>query len=232
MKSLRILGVGSVLLAASAFAFQGTILKFAFKKGDISKLKIVGSLQMMGADVNVTIVQQQKVLEVAEDGTATLESSTLSGTAVFGGQEMEIPAGNPIVLVMESNGKTKEIRGEDVSASSYRVEALQSFLLPKEPVKVGSKWVREEKANADTGAVALKAEYEILAEETIGKYETFKIRYKNSETEGAEPASMEGTIWISKADAQLIRGESTWVNVPMAAAPAPVSGKFTLTRED
>ncbi|MEY4881776.1 MAG: hypothetical protein RLZ87_1205, partial [Armatimonadota bacterium] len=53
----------------------------------------------------------------------------------------------------------------------------------------------------------------------------------NIETEGNEPAAIEGTVWVSKADCSIVKGTAKWMNVPMAGAPMPINGEFTLTRE-
>jgi hypothetical protein len=232
MKTLRIAGLSILCIAAAAFAADGIVLKMGYKKGDIFKTRTKGNLEIMGQPVDVTLVNQEKVVEVAEDGTVTLESSMVEGKAIFGGQEMDLPAGTVTTMVLAANGSVKDIRGDEISADIYRLSNLSSFNIPTEAVKVGSKWKNELKADTGKGFGAVSSSYEIVGEEKIGKYDCFKVMYKSAETEGGSPASMEGTIYVNKADATLIKGESKWANVPMSGAPAPITGTFTTVRED
>lgn len=230
MKAIKFASAATLLLAATAFAIDGTVLKNVFKKGDVSKMRIKGKLSIQGMEVEVTMVNQSKVVEIAEDGTATLEDGMIEGKVNFGGQEMDIPASPTTRVVMKPNGEIKEIRGDNVDGGVYRVQNLMSFVPPTEGVKVGSKWVRNVAADTNTGAEAMKGEYEITGEEKIGETEVFAITFKHTETAGSEPASMAGTFWISKADASLVKGTSKWVNVPMPGAPQAISGDFTFEK--
>ncbi|HLO97820.1 MAG TPA: hypothetical protein VK171_04420 [Fimbriimonas sp.] len=230
MKAIKIASAATLLLAATAFATDGTVLKPVFKKDAVSKMRIKGKLSIQGMEVEVTMVNQSKVVEIAEDGTATLEDGMLEGKVNFGGQEMDIPASPTTKIVMKPNGEIKEIRGDNVDGGVYRVQNLMGFVPPTEGVKVGSKWVRNVPADTNTGAEAMKGEYEITGEEKIGDTDVFVINFKNSETAGSDPASMSGTFWISKADASLVKGTTKWLNVPMPGAPQAISGDFTFEK--
>ncbi len=230
MKALKIGGIAILLAAATAYAIDGVVLKYAFKKDSVTKTRIKGSLEIQGMEVTIDMVNQTKVKEVADDGTATLEDGLLEGKASVGGQEIDIPAQGASLVVMKPNGEVKEIRGDNVNDDSYRLQNLMSFIPPTEAVSVGSKWKREVAANKDTKAPAVKSDYEIVAEEKVNDVDTFKINYKTVETEGSEPASTEGTLWIAKEDCGLIKANSTWTNVPQPGAPVPITGKFTLER--
>lgn len=230
MKAIKFASAAALLLAATAFAIDGTVLKPVFKKDEVSKLRIKGKLQIQGMDIEVTLVNQSKVVEVAEDGTATLEDGMLEGKVNFGGQEMDIPASPTTKVIIKPTGEIKEIRGDGVDGGVYRVQNLMSFVPPVEGVKVGSKWVRNIAADSNSGAEAMKAEYEIKSEETINGTDVFVIDYKHSETAGAEPASMAGTMWIAKSNCGLVKGISRWTNVPMPGAPQAVSGDFTFEK--
>jgi hypothetical protein len=233
MKAFKIAGLSVLLVATAAYAADGIILKYSYKKGDISKTRTKGSLEFGGQEISVNILQQEKVVDVTEDGTVTLEQTVLSMMVNMGGQEQDMSGGGtPVVSIMNANGSVKEIRGENVEAGAYRLQNLLGFVPPTEAVKVGSKWTRTEAANKDTGAVAFKGDYEVLAEEKIGKWETFKIKYKITETEGSDPASMDGTVWLSKVDASMVKSDTVWTNVPMSQAPMPISGKFSTMREE
>ncbi len=230
MKALKFGGIAILLAAATAYAIDGVVLKYAFKKDEVTKTRMKGSLEIGGMEITINMVNQSKVREIAEDGTVTLEDSMLEGKVSFGGQEMDIPGQTGTVVIMKSSGEIKEIKGDDVSEGSYRVQNLMGFMPPTEAVQVGSKWKREVAANKDTKAPAFKSDYTILAEEKLDGSDTFKIQYKIMESEGSDPASMEGTVWVDKANCQVVKGSSKWTNVPMPGAPAPISGNFTMER--
>lgn len=232
MKALKSAGIAMMLLASVALATQdGIILKYTPKKGDVLKLRIKGSLQIMGTDVVANLVTQSTVKEVAEDGSYTLEDKQLGGTASLGGQEMEIPETPGNTVVHNADGTVKEIRGDDIGPEAYRVAALNAWTFPKTAVKVGSKWSEEVKADTDKGTVALKKDFEVVAEETVDGVDTLVIKSKISEASGAEPAAIEGKVWLAKSDSQMVKAEQKWSNVPMAGAPGPITGSFVITRE-
>lgn len=230
MKALKIGGIAILLAAATAYAIDGVVLKYAFKKDDVRKVRVKGTLDIQGMEVTINMINQSKVREVAADGTVTLEDSMVEGKVVFGGQEMDIPSQTGTVVIMKPTGEVKEIKGEEVSEGSYRVQNLMAFIPPTEAVQVGSKWHKEVAANKDTKAPAFKGDYSILAEEKIDGVDSFKVQYKVSETEGSDPASMEGTIWIDKSNCDLLKSTQKWTNVPMPGAPMPISGNFTMER--
>jgi hypothetical protein len=234
MKAFKIIGLSVLFAAAAAYAQDGVMLKYSWKKGAVAKTRMKGTLEFGGQEISVNILNQEKVLEVGDDGSATVEQSVVSLIVNMGGQEQDMTgsSGGSIIAVYNPDGSVKELRGENIEAGAYRMQNLMAFIQPKESLKVGSKWSKEVAADKDRGTPAYKGEYSVIADEKVGKWDTLKIKYKISESEGTDPASMEGTFWVSKEDASLIKGEATWANVPMAGAPFPISGKFSSMRED
>ncbi len=232
MKAIKSAGIAMMLLASVALATQdGVVLKYTPKKGDVLKLMIKGSLQIMGTDVTAELHSQTTVKEVGEDGSYTVEDKTTSGKINLGGQEMDIPESPGSVVVHNADGSVKEIRGDDIGPEAYRLAALNVWDFPKTAVKVGSKWGGEIKKNADKGTEDMKTSYEVVAEETVDGVDAIVIKSKVSETSGGTPASIEGKTWFSKADSQLIKSEMKYSNVPMAGAPEPITGNFVVVRE-
>jgi hypothetical protein len=230
MKALKFGGIAILLAAATAYAIDGVVLKYVFKKDDVRKVRVKGTLDIQGMEVTINMINQSKVREVSADGTITLEDNMVEGKVVFGGQEMDIPSQSGTVVIMKPTGEVKEIKGEEISEGSYRVQNLMGFIPPTEAVQVGSKWKKETPANKETKAPGYVSNYTILSEEKIDGTDTFKIQYKTVETEGTDPASMEGTIWIDKSNCDIVKGSQKWANVPMPGAPMPISGNFTMER--
>lgn len=232
MKAFKSAGIALMLLASVAFATQdGVVLKYKPKKGDVTKLQVKGSLQFGGMDITVVLHTQTTVKEVNEDGSYTMEEKTLGGTANLGGQEIPIEETPGSTTVHNADGGLKEIRGDDIGPEAYRLAALNDPALPKTALKVGSKWDSESKADTEKGTVDVKRSFEVIGEETIDGVETIIIKGKVAETQGSEPASIEGKTWLAKSDGQLVKAEHKYANVPMKGAPGPISGNFTITRE-
>ena len=229
---MKFAGIGLMLVAAAAFAADAVVLKMVFKKDQVTKYRYKGSLDFSGQAIEVSLLLKEKVKEIDDKGNATLEQETIEGKVTVGGQEMEIPATPATVLTVKPNGDIMEIKGSDqVNGDVYRYQNLMSFYPSSDSVTLGSKWVRKGAANKDTGAVAFSASYEILGEEKIGELDTFKIKYRIVETEGNDPATNEGTVWVNKTDCGLIKATSKWSNVTMAGSPMPINGEFAISRE-
>ncbi len=230
MKALKFTGIALLLTAATAYAVDGVVLKYVFKKDSVTKMRMKGTFDLQGTEVSVTMLNQSKVKEIAEDGTVTTEDGVIEGKAVVQGTEIPIEGQPAMVIVLKPNGEIKEIRGDNIDEKTYRMQNLMSFIPPTDAVKVGSTWDRTIAANKDTKAVGVKSTYKIVGEEKIDGDDAFKIEFKTAETEGDTPASSEGTVWISKADCGLIKSVSKWTNVPVPAAPVALSGSMTTER--
>ena len=136
MKALKFGGIAILLAAATAYAIDGVVLKYAFKKDQVQKTRFKGTIEMQGMEISLSMVNVSKVREVSEDGTITLEDSMSDGKVVFGGQEMDIPSQAGTVIVMKPTGEIKEIKGEEINETTYRVQNLMGFVPPTEAVQV------------------------------------------------------------------------------------------------
>ncbi len=230
MKALKISGIAILLIAASAYALDGVVLKYTAKKNDVQKTRIKGKIEAQGLEISIEMVNQSTVSDVAADGTITSVEKLVSGKFTLNGTEQEIDNSSSMTTIMKPNGEIKEIKADEVTEIAYRAHNLMSFIAPSEEVKVGSSWDVDHAANKDTKAPAFKTKGKIVGEETIGGSETFKIEFKNIETEGTDPSSIEGTIWVDKSNCELVKSTQKWGNVTMPGSPFPVSGSFTMER--
>lgn len=230
MKALKFSGIAILLVAASAYAIDGVVLKYVFKKDDVQKTRIKGKIEAAGVEVTIEIVSQSKVTNVGEDGTVTAEEKTLEGKYSLNGTDNELPPSPAITMITKANGELKEIKADDVNEGMYRAHNLMNFIAPTDTVQVGTTWTKEYAANKDTKAPAYKTTGKILAEEKVDGTDTFKIEFKNTESEGTDPATIEGTLWVDKANCTLVKSTQKWTAVTMPGAPFPVSGSFTIDR--
>lgn len=216
-----------VALAAQA----GFTLARKPKVGEEHKYTLKANIDFSGQAVELSGVQSEKVLEVATDGTYTVESKMADLKIMVGGQEFPAPdTGSGTTIVYNANGSVKDIRGDETSPETFRFANLSVFLAPGKEVKVGDSWSNAIKGETKTGSLGYKTTYKVVGEETIGAYETFKVEYATKESEGDSPASSDGTIFVDKADGSVVKSVSKVANATFPGAPAPLSGTFTITR--
>ena len=229
---LRLIGLGALAAASVlAVAAQGVVLARKPVAGEEHKYSIKANLEFGGMEATLTATQGEKVLAIEPDGTYSVEQRLIGGTASLGGTDIDIPSSTPTVIVFTPKGAVKEIRGDSVDAPAYRFANLAVFSIPDKAVAVGDTWSYEGKPSKDTGAVAYKADYKIVGEEAVAGADAYKVEYTAKETEGGEPASATGTVWIAKSDAAMLKNVSKWANVPFPGAPGTVSGSVTITRQ-
>ena len=231
------LGAAIVLLSASALTFaavDGLSVKRQPKEGQAIKLRLKAELEIAGQQATYTGLVQQKVTKVEADGTYTEEEQQVQGKAKFGDQEIDVPDTGAHPVVYNADGSLKEIKGDEqtAGAASYRMTNLGVIIDSGKPLAVGDTWTVEIKADSKTGAVAAKAEYKVLAEEKVGDLDTIKVKATIKESEGAEPASSEGTYWVVKTDGTLAKAEVKWLNAPFPGAPAPITATVSMVREN
>jgi hypothetical protein len=205
-------------------------LKRTPKEGEVAKFRLKAELEFSGQPITFTGLVQEKTVAVTPD-SYTVETTQLEGKISMGGNEMDAPGGGVTTTVYEMNNVVKEIRGEMTDGSAYRMAALNGVVMPGKDVAVGDKWSHTFKADSARGSVAASGEFEVLAEEQVGGVDTVKIKATVRETEGAEPASSEGTFWLAKSDGNVVKMEAKWTNAPFPGAPAPISATVTMTRE-
>lgn len=218
-------------LATTAFAADAYSIKRVAKVGDTLKFKLVVDADFGGTKLNLTGTVNEKVVKVAENGDITTESSQSDTVIKFGDQEMPMNDDSVQTTITNKQGLILEIKGDMVDSNQYRLGNMSAIKIPEADIKVGEKWSHEYKADSKTGAVAGKAEYEVLAAEKVLGHDTVKIKWTYKEAEGAEPASAEGTAWISTKDGSTVKVTASYKAAPLPGAPAPVDMTVTLERQ-
>jgi hypothetical protein len=233
---LKALAAVVVLLSVSALTFaavDGLSVKRQPKEGQTVKLRLKAQLEIAGNQATFTGIMQQKVTKVETDGTYTEEEQQLQGKASFGGQDVDVPDTGAHPVTYFADGSIKEIKGDDqtAGAAAYRMSNLGVIVDAGKPLNVGDTWTYDFKADSKTGAVAAKGEYKVLAEEKVGDLDTVKVKAAIKEADGTDPASSDGTYWISKLDGTLVKAEIKWLNAPFPGAPGPITATVSMVRE-
>ena len=228
MKPLRTLSILIACAATIALAADGFVIKPApKKKGDVAKRLFKAKLTAGPYEVDITSTRIEKILEVKDAGEYVTEFSSENDTILIGGADTGQSIPGSIVEFLP-NGEIKKFRGE-VDGDEYRYYRLLNWHYAEGEKKVGDKWTIDLPGDSKIGTVNLKGEYELLAEEKVDGVDTLKIKFLVKETEGTEPASHEGTTWISKSDFQQVKAEGKWTAMPVPKAPVTASGTYTLT---
>jgi len=218
-------------LSAAAFAADAITLTRKPKEGETTKYRMKAELELGGMPITFNGLLSEKVLKVEPNGAYSLETAQIEGKVSINGQEQDVPGTGSSTINYKGNGDVVEIKGDQVTPEAYRMANLGVVADPGKPINVGDTWSHEIKADKKTGALGVKADYKFLGEEKVGDVDTLKIKVNVKETEGSDPASADGTVWLNKADGMLIKMNSKWVNAPYPGAGMPVTATITLVRE-
>ncbi len=225
--------IGAVLLAAAVGA-GAWVADYSFvytpKVGAVTKYKMQGVFDFEGVEVTFSATGVNKVVKVLDNGNFTVEETQSDAKVVYGGTESEIPSGGT-TTTYTADGRVIEIQGDSVDGSAYRTAAMSSFFKPGKPIKMGDSWTVEIKGDDKLGSVDAKATYTVEAEETVGAWKCVRVKYDVKETKGQTPAGSTGKVWVSLDDGEMVKVEGVWKDVPVPNAPAPISGKMTVTRQ-
>lgn len=230
---LQVLGLAALAVTASAFAVvDGLSVARKPKEGEQIRYRMAADVEYGGMALKAKFLVTEKTVKVDSDGSFKLEQAQLEGKLDMNGQEQDIPTGGPTTTVYTKEGDVKEITGDQTSPDTYRLANLGVLHDPGKTLSVGDTWTYEIKGDAKTGAVPAKAEYKILGEEKVGSWDTLKVKSTIKESEGTDPASSDGTIWISKADGSTVKMDVKWVNAPFPGAPGPINATVKMDREE
>lgn len=197
-----------------------TVKSRTYKAGDVSRYrltaKVVSSGPMGDQNVVVQLKFSETVQTVKPSGEWSLVQVFESGAAAIGGQEQDVLAVLPVViLTRDSEGKVtvKTMGGTadgavELGGILLQVSTAVRDFAPDKAVKPGDKWqVSFANPNKLIGGSKVEAEAELLNTETIAGIKTLKIRFKGTTREGAdgEKSPIEGTINIEPDSGRLIR---------------------------
>lgn len=225
------MGLAAALSLAAVAAQDAFTLKRNVKVGDVMKSKMTVEADFGGTAILITATTTEKVVKMEDSGIVHTESSQSNMKIKFGDQEMGGEDQPPTTYITKITGELVELKGESIEASYYRMASMTSFRFPEGPVKAGDKWTYEIKADKKTGIVSGKHEYEVVGPDKVGARECLKVKHSYKETEGGEPASSTGTVWIDLKDGSMVKLEASQQKVPVPQAPGPMDMKLKIERE-
>ena len=224
------------LLAVAAYAAQDTFnLSWKPKVGDALKYKIdiKASMDMGGmmGDLNVGMVQTTKVTKI-EEGKVVMDSTMGSMTLVVNGEDMSQMMGDQNMSMTSTYnlaGELLSIKSEtDMGGNHVRMENAYSMTYPNKDVKVGDKWTRTIKGNAE-GAVDATATFTVDGFETVGTERCVRIKGDFKETVGSAPMTCKSTVLIREKDGAAVKGTYVMTNVEFQPGMPPTAATATMT---
>ncbi|MBS1724435.1 MAG: hypothetical protein JSS66_15945 [Armatimonadetes bacterium] len=220
--------IAAVLTASLALAQDPVALKRNAKEGDSVKYKLAVDTEIGGMAIKFSAKTTDKVMKVNGDGSYVVSSEQQDMVLSINGQDSPAPAGvgGATTTTLSPEGWVADMQGDEVTGDSIRAANLQSFIFPKEPVKVGSKWMSAYKGIKDKGTMDVSYSFEILGQEKVGAHDVFKVSFEAKETAGTDPASSKGTVWVEISTGVVIKSEQQWTNVPIAGQM--INGKVVM----
>jgi hypothetical protein len=217
-------------LSLTAIAIQeGVVLKRVAKVGDAVKYRMKADMDMAGMPVSFSALISEKVTKIADNGDITTTSQQSEMKVKVGDQEIEPPSQGAQTTITTASGKVLSITADQTDPNMYRMGNMQAMRFPDKALKVGDSWDVTIPKD-DKGSVEAKGTYKIEAQEKVGDIDTFRIKGALKETGGQDPASIDGTFWISIKDGNLVKMQGTFTNAPLPQI-GPTTMKVEMHRE-
>ncbi len=214
MKRFSLVLVAGVAAAVALANLQGVNIAWKPKEGDTSKYRLTTKASIQGTEMNFAATLTMKVKEVKED-KITVEETQSEISVKFGDQDFSsmMPASIAQTTIMKADGTVIERKSEMEEAGSERMSAALEYRYPTKPIEKGGTWGFKAEADSAKKLPAREATYTYVGDEEVGKFKTFKITYSYKETEGSAPMTVTGTLWMSQANGDVIKGVYEMKNV-------------------
>lgn len=226
-----VFAVGLTAAALFGAAVKDGALKVTGVVGDVRHYTITGDMSLQGTEAKLSGKMTAKILKVEDNGNVTLQESQNDLQVELNGQQVPVPD-SVTVTVLHPDGTVAEVRGENSGPDAYRMATIETIKLPDFALENDKTWTADFPADSKTGVVHAKGDYKVLGSETLHGVDSWKIQMKVAEVDGDAPASTEGTVWMSKKDASLVKMTGKGTNLPVPGAPGPVSGTETIEMVD
>lgn len=233
---------GAAGTAKSLSAPEKFTLAYKAQAGRTKRMKSEGTMNVEagGNKLTLEVKQTEKVTfaSVAPSGNITIEDKTESMEMSVNGQKQEMGDDeqdetdsvtirpNGTIAAYKSGNESKE-----QGALSARMEAATRPVFPAKAVAVGDTWSHEYTGDADMGTRDAKADFEVLAVETVGGVETVKLKMAYAESGASPTISGKGTIWVEKTSGDTVSSDYEVENVPLGPGDGQVLASGTMHDE-
>jgi hypothetical protein len=230
MKSGALLTLGAAL-ACTALASGMFSLKRQCKVGDVAVYRINVDMKYEDLTASISLLQREKVTKVDASGNYVIEETASEGKMSARGEVRHMPDSKPVLSHYTASGLLTKIEEDEPDPFAYRKAHLVSFVAADKQVGLGDSWEHVREADEKKGVPASKSKFTVDAEEKVGGVECLRVKFWFKETEGEDPMSSEGTIWVCAKDGSTEKVDAEFQNLPFGEAGVPVAGKFSMKRE-
>jgi hypothetical protein len=224
---------------------QTYTLKQLFKVGDVATYNSKADILLNGMALTVTAVVTQKV-KATDDTSYTVDQTEGNLTLLVNNQEQPASAiAVSLSLKYSPNGLIKDLKSLDADFDygiAFREQALDTFLVPDKPVKIGDTWSYLIPAVKDKW-LATQLNFKLVGLEPVSLNTTtptrdsaqtnatqcLRIDVTNKETTGDQPAVSQGSVWLDPMTFQIVKKVFKVTNYPIPGAPSPLNGTVTFT---
>lgn len=228
----RALSIAFAALASFALANQTApqSLERISKLGDEVHYRFHAKLDISGTLIELEGKTLERTTKVNEDGSWEFESTNSEVKVKTPDGEQEISDESKVKILMGKDRAVSRYGDEgDEDSSSIRLQLLQTIKRPDKPVSIGDKWSATLTYKSKE-TFPVKADYEAVAIEKIGDWETMKVKVEAKETEGEEKASSSGFVWIILADGVSAKEELKISRAPFQFSPEPIDMSILIER--
>lgn len=191
------------------------------------------NMALFGETATYTSTLTEKITAVEANGNYSVEKSQSDYKVELFGEEGSVSDSDlpKPVYTYTLTGELVKLKSDLQTESVYRMAQMEAIHLPNKEVKKDDTWVYEVPEDKERGVVKAKAEYKVTGEETVSNTECWVVSLNYSEQSGTAPATVTGNVWLSKADASVVKLETSWNNAPIPGAQQPVGGSTKLERK-
>jgi hypothetical protein len=234
MRASRLLLLASILvLGAFAAAQDGILMKRQPKQGDVVRYRVEMQFSLWGEEVTYKSLLTERISVVEDTGNYVIETAQSEYSAAFGEDEVNVSDRDmpQTATVYGPRGDIIQVRGSLANDAVYRMSNLGAVRLSQSPVVMGGSWTSKVAADTKTGVREATATYTLEGEEKIGEWDSYRVKLEYKEAGENDPASAEGTVWISKSDSNVTKYQAEWKNAPVPGLPNPVTVRVSYVRE-
>jgi hypothetical protein len=220
------------VVAAMAMA-QETAYDLAWKTADGDTAEYTFNAELVIGDQKFTVIgnNRDKTVSVAKDGSYTVESTQYGVTFKSEDGDQDLPDSEIAKLSMSADRLIlKHNDNDEADFISIRLGNLNTVRKPVKAVKVGDKWSADIPSIVK-GIPAVKADYEVLALEKVGSWESLKIKIASREVDSEEKATSTGTVWIDVISGRPTKEVFNMKNVPFTMSPVPININYSSERK-
>jgi hypothetical protein len=217
-----ILALAALTPAAAFVGQEKALLRVKGEEGRISRYRSETSvtLSMMGQSLTLVSKEVAKVtvVKVDKDGNVTFERKTEESDQTINGEKVPMQDSREVVTTtVRPDGSLVSIKSsgdqDDPTNLGVRLFQAQAVVFPSNEVGPGAKWSHQFAPDASSGAVAAKADYELVSFEDLKGVRVAKIKMVYAETAG-QGVRGSSTQWIEVASGDTVRSEYEFSQVP------------------